>query len=247
LLKISEEKQILTVSLDRADARNAFNAQMISELTKIFKKISQRKDLRAIVLRGEGKVFCAGADLDYMKSMAKFSLAQNKADSVKLFDMFAAIESCPVPVVGFIHGAAFGGALGLMAVCDFVVIEANTQMCFSEVKLGLVPAVISPFILKKCVPGVMRPLMMTGKVFFPHEILQSGLIHQVGGAQDLELVLSQFLSAGPEALIATKKLTRSLASKAAATKVIAERRVSKEGQEGLKSFFEKRKPSWSLK
>ncbi len=245
MLKLSEKNQILTVSLNRPDTRNAFNPEMIAEIMMCFKKQSKRKDLRAIVLRGEGKVFCAGADLDWMKSMAKYNLSKNKADSAKLYDMFASIEACPVPVIAFVHGAAFGGALGLMAVCDYVVVEASTQMCFSEVKLGLVPAVISPFVLKKSISGIMRPLMLTGRFFFPHEILQSGLVHQVGSEQELENVISCFLAAGPEAVRETKKLTRSVASKAAVTKVIAERRVSAEGQEGLKSFFEKRNPAWS--
>ena len=254
MLKLHEDNSIAYVTLDRPEVRNAFHPEMIQKITKTFTQLSKRKDLRAVVLRGEGKVFCAGADLNWMKEMVKYSFKKNQNDSHQLFEMFASVANCEVPVVGVVHGAAFGGALGLMAACDYVIAEEKTQMCFSEVKLGIAPAVITYFIGKKCAQGVVLPLMLTGKIFSPQEVLGSGLVHEVVSEaqmiEKLNQVVKYFLEAGPEAVRATKKLVKevSVLSKAQAkiktSKVIAERRVSKEGQEGLKGFLEKRSPSW---
>lgn len=256
MLKLHEENLIATVTLDRPDVRNAFHPEMIKQITKTFAQLSKRKDLRAVVLRGEGKAFCAGADLNWMKEMVKYSFKKNQADSHQLFEMFAAIANCPLPVIGVVHGAAFGGALGLIAACDYVIAEEKTQMCFSEVKLGIAPAVISYFVGKKCPQGIVLPLMLTGKVFSPAEVLGAGLVHEVASESQLSEKLSQavkyFREAGPEAVRATKKLVKEVAGLTAASaktktgKVIAERRVSKEGQEGLTGFLEKRSPSWKL-
>jgi methylglutaconyl-CoA hydratase len=255
-LRVKEEKNVAYVTLDRPDVRNAFHPEMIQKLTEAFRNFSQRTDLRAIVLAGEGKAFCAGADLNWMKSMVHYTKAQNQEDSEKLFQMFGAIWSCPVPVVGYVHGAAFGGALGLIAACDYVIAEEKTQLCFSEVKLGIAPAVISAFILKKCAPGVVSHLMISGKVFAPKEVLGSGLVHESVNESQMPAALKQWLenlmAAGPEAVRETKKLIRKLtegslaAAQAETCRVIAERRVSTEGQEGLKSFLEKRSPSWKV-
>jgi methylglutaconyl-CoA hydratase len=133
LIAVSESKNIATVRLNRPEIRNAFNPQMINEITSVFKALAKRKDIRAVVLRGEGASFCAGADLNWMKEMVNYKLAKNKKDSEELFNMFAAIDVCPHPVIGLVHGHAMGGALGLIACCDYVVAEENTQFCFSEV------------------------------------------------------------------------------------------------------------------
>jgi methylglutaconyl-CoA hydratase len=256
MLKITEENQIALVSLNRPDVRNAFNQEMIQQLTETFNQFSARNDLRAIVLSGEGKAFCAGADLNWMKSMVQYDLTQNLEDSGRLFAMFEAIWNCPIPVIGLVHGAAFGGALGLMAACDYVIAEENSQLCFSEVKIGLVPAVISAFILKKCAAGAVSHLMISGKIFKPQEVFGTGLVHEVAPDAHLAAAIAQvvrhFEVAGPEAVRETKKLIRKLANvswseaKAETCRVIAERRMSTEGQEGLKSFLEKRNPNWKL-
>jgi methylglutaconyl-CoA hydratase len=170
--------------------------------------------------------------------------------------MFNAIYQSQVPVVAIVHGAAFGGALGLIAAADYVIAEEKTQLCFSEVKLGIAPAVISHFVLKKTSLGIVAPYMLTGKVFSPKAVHGTGLVHDVVNAEDIDEKLNEvtqlFLEAGPEAVKATKKLIHRVgelsdSEAAAATgKVIAERRVSKEGQEGLQGFLEKRQPSWKL-
>ncbi|MEZ0392106.1 MAG: enoyl-CoA hydratase-related protein [Pseudobdellovibrionaceae bacterium] len=254
MLKITEEKNIAVISLDRPDVRNAFHPEMIQRLTDEFQILSQRNDLRAIVLSGEGKAFCAGADLNWMKSMVQYSLEQNRADSEKLYEMFESLWNCPIPIIGVVHGAAFGGALGLIAACDYVIAAENTQMCFSEVKIGLVPAVISAFILKKCSVGSIAPLMMSGQIFSPKKALDAGLVHEVVSeshlAESLARTVQNFQEAGPEAVRETKKLIRQFSDldssqlKAETCRVISERRTSSEGQEGLKSFLEKRVANW---
>ncbi len=254
MLKIHEEKNIAFISLNRPEVKNAFNPELIQLLTKSFQQFSLRKDLRALVLTGEGNVFCAGADLNWMQNMIQYSLDQNKKDSAELFEMFQAIESCSLPVIGVVQGAAFGGALGLLAACDYVLAEEKTQMCFSEVKIGLAPAVISAFVLKKCVLGVMTPLMISGKVFSPQEVLGSGLVHEVTQsgniAASLAKIVRHFEEASPEAVRETKRLIKNLdlqnssLVKEQTTQLIARLRISDQGQEGLKSFLEKRSPSW---
>lgn len=254
MLKIHEEKNIAFVSLNRPEVKNAFNPELIQQITGCFISLSQRQDLRAVVLSGEGNIFCAGADLNWMQNMIQYSLEQNKKDSAELYEMFAAIESCALPVIGVVQGAAFGGALGLIAACDYVLADEKTQMCFSEVKIGLAPAVISAFVLKKCVLGVMRPLMLSGKVFSPAEVLGTGLVHEVTSAgnmaSSLAKIVRHFEEASPEAVRETKKLIKSLDLQNASlvkeqtTQLIARMRISDQGQEGLKSFLEKRSPSW---
>lgn len=254
-IKITEQDGVLEVGLNRPDLRNAFNPQMILEITKTFKLLARRKDLRAVVLRGEGKSFCAGADLHWMKEIVKYTLAKNKKDAGVLFDMFQAVAACPHPVIAVVHGAAFGGALGLIACADIVIAEKNTSFGFSEVKLGIAPAVISHFVLKKTTLGLCSHAMISGKTFNTQEAQAMGLVHCVAVdesdlSRQLNLVLNQFGEAGPEAVRETKallgKVQNQTAAKAKAltTQVIAKRRVSKEGQEGLKGFLEKTTPSW---
>lgn len=253
-VQMLEKNNVVTVSLNRPDVRNAFNPEMIQELTTCFKNLNSKTDISAVVLRGEGKSFCAGADLSWMKDMVQFSLAQNKKDSEELMAMFQAIYDCSAPVIGVAHGAAFGGALGLLACCDYVLCEEKTQMCFSEVRLGLAPAVISAFVLKKCTPGVVNPLMISGRVFTAPEAQMAGLVHAIVDEESLpdklESALGWFKEAGPQAVRATKKLTQTLPQqtwaqqKETVTQLISELRVGAEGQEGLRGFLEKRNPSW---
>lgn len=253
-VNVIENRQIAHVRLNRPDVRNAFNPEMIEELTKVFTSFAKRRDLRAVTLVGEGKIFCAGADLSWMKAMVNYSFEQNREDSLKLFAMFDAIASCPLPVIGLAHGAAFGGALGLLACCDQVVAEDSTQFCFSEVKLGIAPAVISAFVQRKASIGAVRPFMLSGKIFDSTRAQIMGLVHEIcpagQGQNTLEATALAWLEAGPEAVRETKRLLDDLAAlnheqrRDRTTRLIAERRVSTEGQEGLKSFLEKRAPSW---
>lgn len=253
-VQLKIENQIAHVTLVRPDIRNAFNPEMIASLTNSFKKISSDANIRAVVLSGDGKVFCAGADLNWMKSMVNFSLQENKKDSAQLFDMFNAIYNCPCPVIGMVQGAAFGGALGLMACCDVVIADENAKLCFSEVKIGIAPAVISAFVLKKTTLGHVGHLMMTGLEFSAAEAKNLGLAHFVVPVEKMQVekdkVLKSILESGPEAVRATKKLIKDVAQsdvgvlKEVTTEVIAERRVSQEGQAGLKSFLDKSNPPW---
>lgn len=253
---LSELNHVAYVKLHRPEVRNAFNPEMIAELTEVFLKLNERQDLKAVVLQGEGASFCAGADLNWMQGMIHFNLDENKKDSEKLFEMFNAIRSCELPVVGYVHGAAFGGALGLLAVCDLVICEADTQFCFSEVKLGISPAVISAFILDKLNLGQVAHWMLSGQIFKNDVALQIGLIQFEGTKEEchrhLQIVLQNYIQAGSAAVRATKKMIYQLKhltwseQKNTVTQVIAERRVSAEGQEGLKSFLEKRQPSWRV-
>lgn len=253
-INVAEIDHVAYVKLHRPDVRNAFNPGMIAEITKTFLELSKRDDLRAVALSGEGKTFCAGADLAWMKSMVDFDFDQNRADSLKLFAMFEAVAQCSLPVIGLIHGAAFGGALGLVACCDYVIAEEGTQFCFSEVKLGIAPAVISSFVLRKTTPGHVRHLMLSGSVFGTQEAYAAGLVHSLThagqGHVTLQTQLHKFQECGPEAVRETKKLLNEIPNlswsqqKEKTTQVIADRRISDEGQEGLKSFLEKRNPSW---
>ena len=251
---LTEMDQVAYVKLNRPDVRNAFNPEMITELTTTFHDLSSRKDLRVVVLQGEGKSFCAGADLNWMKEMVNFSFTENQTDSLQLFAMFEAIAKCALPVIGMIHGAAFGGALGLVAACDEVIAEEGTQFCFSEVKLGIAPAVISAFVARKAVPGKVRPLMLSAVVFNPHVAQQAGLVTEVvpsgEGHTAIQKIIQNYKQCGPEAVRETKRLLNDIPTmtweqkRDRTTHLIAERRASEEGQEGLKSFLEKREPTW---
>ena len=254
---VTEMDQVAYVKLHRPEVRNAFNPDMIAEITQVFTGLEARKDLRAVVLQGEGKAFCAGGDLNWMREMVNYSFDENHKDSLKLFAMFESIANCTLPVIGMVHGAAFGGALGLIACCDEVVAEEGTQFCFSEVKLGIAPAVISAFVHRKAVLGKVHPLMLSAVVFNSHIAQQAGLVTEVvpvgEGHTQVQKVLTNYLQCGPEAIRETKKLLNKIPAmtwdqqKEATSLLIAERRASKEGQEGLLSFLEKREPSWRSK
>lgn len=256
LIQVREENGVAHVRMNRPDVRNAFNPDMIEDLTKLFLSLEKRRDLRLITFAGEGKAFSAGADLSWMKTVVTYSFEQNREDSLRLHAMFDAFSKCTIPVIGLAHGSAFGGALGLLSCCDHVVAEASTQFSFSEVKLGIAPAVISEFVLRKANASLARSLMVSGRIFDAQIAHQLGVAHEIvaegQGSQALDAAVVMWLEAGPEAARATKKLLNDLEVLPAAekrdrtTNLIAELRVGSEGQEGLKSFLEKRKPSWRL-
>ena len=255
ILETAQNNHCYEITLNKPEKHNAFDPQLIKKLTQVFKEASS-SNCRSVLLSGNGKSFSAGADLEWMKSMASASEQDNKVDSEKLFEMFEAGAICTKPVIGKVQGNVMGGGLGLVAICDIAAAEKHTKFSFSEVKLGLAPATISPFVLKKCSAAVTKELMLTGRLFSAEEAKEIGLVQFIGTQTEVDEYThkqcQRFLKIGPEAVAATKTIINddSLFAwkqlKAQTSKVIAERRVSDEGQEGLKSFFEKRKPSWSI-
>ncbi len=256
-LKVQLKNGILDVALARPAMRNAFDIVTIEELTGVFNSCGQEGEYqaaRALVLSGEGASFCSGADLGYMESMSKFSLEENKKDADRLFAMFESVRACAVPVVVVAHGHAMGGALGIAACADITLAVAGTQMRFSEVRLGILPAVISPFVLQKMNPSWARRWMMTGELFEAEEARAAGLFQFVGSAAEVEAekkrVLAAILEAAPTAVVKTKALLNEigfddpLKVRDQVADAIAERRASEEGREGLSAFLNKREPKW---
>ncbi len=254
-LKVTDNQGIVTVSLNRPDKRNAFHPGMIQELSKTFEGFQKDKRLRAVLLTGEGRSFCSGGDLEWMKEMASYSKAENLKDAEQLFAMYWQIKSCPVPVIGKVFGHAFGGGAGLTAVCDIVYAESATQFCFSEVKWGLVPAVISPFVNDRAHRSHIADWFMTAKVFDAEEARAGGLINGHGAEaqidKNIEETFKLILSAAPEAIRETKELQQSYSTvnwkkmEPVVTRLIADRRASAEGQKGLSAFLSKQTPQWS--
>lgn len=246
-LNIEIKDQFKIISLNRPEVKNAFHPEMIAEITQAFAETNHQKDIKAVLLKGEGTVFCAGADLGWMKEMVNYTFEQNVADSEKLWDMFEAIKNTEVPVIVKAQGSVFGGALGILACADYVYAAEATKFCFSEVKLGLAPAVISSFILRKCADGLVRPWMLSAEVFDIATAEVIGLVHnRFFNVLSDEDILNTFSGNGLEAMKATKKLLNQIQSanwteqKKLTTTVISERRISAEGQERLKKFFDKK-------
>ena len=242
-LRIERVSDVLQVAMARPERRNAFDTALIDELAAAFADVG---DSRAVVLSGDGPSFSAGADVEWMRSSVDLSYDENVADALRLRAMLDAIDSCPAPVIGRVQGHALGGGCGLVACCDIVVAEPTAQFAFSEVKLGIVPAVISPFALAKIGPAAARRYFVTGECFSADVALRIGLIHDVTDDLDstVERVVRELLSAGPSAARAAKELARSARSAEETARRIAERRTSDEGQEGLRAFLEKRSPNW---
>jgi len=242
-LQVERDGAVLRVTMARPDRRNAFDAALIDELARAFADVG---DVRAVVLAGEGKSFSAGADVEWMRSSVDLSYDENVADALRLRAMLDAIDSCPAPVVGRVQGHALGGGCGLVACCDIAVAEPTAQFAFSEVKLGIVPAVISPFALAKIGTTAARRYFVTGERFSATEALRIGLIHEVTDDLDgaVERVVGELLSAGPSAARTAKELARAPQSAEETAGRIAAHRTSQEGQEGLRAFLEKRSPGW---
>jgi methylglutaconyl-CoA hydratase len=245
-LHVERDGAVLRVTMARPDRRNAFDAALIDELARAFADVG---DVRAVVLAGEGKSFSAGADVEWMRSSVDLSYEENVADALRLRAMLDAIDGCPAPVVARVQGHALGGGCGLVACCDIVVAEPGAQFAFSEVKLGIVPAVISPFALAKIGPGAARRFFVTGERFTADVALRIGLVHEVAGDLDaaVERVVAELLTAGPDAARAAKQLARAPLAAGETAKRIAAHRTSAEGQEGLQAFLAKRPPRWTGK
>jgi methylglutaconyl-CoA hydratase len=245
------------LTLNRPDVRNAFNEDVIAELTDWAARVGEaaaRRELRVVVLAGAGRAFSAGADAAWMAKTVHYTEAENLRDATAASRMFASIDNLPVAVIGRIHGAALGGGAGLAAVCDVAIADDQTQFGFTEVKLGIVPAIISPFVLAKIGRSAARALFVTGARFSAARAREIGLVHAVVSASDLDATVardvSEILAGGPEAIATVKALIRDVAGRTVedatgiTARAIATRRVSAEGQEGLQAFLEKRKPSW---
>jgi methylglutaconyl-CoA hydratase len=242
-LTVERDGSVLRITLARPDRRNAFDAALIAELAEAFVDVGRA---RAVVLAGEGASFCAGADVDWMRASAALSYDENVADANAMRQMFESIDRCPAPVVARVQGHALGGGAGLVAAADIPIAAPDTVFAFSEVKLGIVPAVISPFALAKIGPAHARRYFVTGERFDAQSALGIGLISEV--AEDLdgavERVVAELLSAGPTAARWAKRLVRERPDGPETARWIAERRTSDEGQEGLAAFLERRKPTW---
>jgi methylglutaconyl-CoA hydratase len=248
---------VARVTLTRPDVHNAFNAELIGELRTTFKRLSDEPadKLRAVVLAGDGASFCAGADVSWMRASLGLSKEQNEQDAMVMAEMFDAIDRCPAPVVARVQGAALGGGMGLCAVSDLVIAEAGAKFGFTETRLGILPAVISPFVIAKVGESHARALFPGGRRFDATRALRIGLVHEVvegEGALDaaVDIAVSDVLAAGPTAARAAKAIIREVrglpheSTRWHTARRIAGQRTSAEGQEGLKAFLEKREPGW---
>ena len=254
-LEINKEKNIVTITLNRPEVHNAMNEQLMVELTNCFENFSQDNSVRIIILTGNGKSFCAGADLNWMKSMAKYSKEENIKDSRLLLKLYESIYNCPKPVIARVNGHAFGGGLGLFAVCDLTFAVPGCKFAFSEANLGIIPSVISTYIVRRIGLSNMRRLFITGERFNSGYAEKIGLIDFVLAEEDVDNEIEKYvkilISSGPNTIKEIKKLVDNCEKmdiekyKEFTVKKIAELRVSQEGQEGINAFLEKRKSKWS--
>jgi methylglutaconyl-CoA hydratase len=250
---------VLNVTLNRPEVRNAFNELVIRELTAVFTREARQPGIRAVVLRGEGPVFCAGGDLNWMKKAVDFDYSENLRDTRELAQLFQLMNECPKPVIGLIQGAAIGGGVGLVSICDIAIAEKSAQFSLSEVRLGIVPACIGPFVIAKIGASHSRGLFVSAERFDSDKALRIGLVHEVvPDASALEAacerVLGNILQCSPNAMAVAKRLVLDLSwpERRAqfpdcleyVARTLSDLRVSPEGQEGVRAFLEKRKPSW---
>jgi len=255
LLTVHREGPIAHVTLARPEVRNAFNAELIAELRAQFEHLDGDPSVRAVVLSGAGKTFCGGADIQWMRASLELSREANLEDARAMSRMFRALDGLSKPVIGRIHGAALGGGAGLVACCDVAIASADTVFAFTETKLGIMPAVISPFVLAKIGLSHARALALTGERFGAARALAIGLVHEVVGSEaELDAavarVVAEVRSASPTGVAATKALFARVceetydATLETTAQAIAAQRTSAEGQDGLRAFLEKRPPAW---
>jgi methylglutaconyl-CoA hydratase len=241
-LRIERDGAVLRITLARPERRNAFDAELIAELTAAFADVG---DARVVVLAGDGQSFCAGADIEWQRSAVDLSLDENAEDALRLYRMCETIDRCPAPVVARVHGYALGGGSGLVACADIALAAPDTVFGFSEVKLGIIPAVISPFVLPK-VGAHARRYFLTGERFDAETALRIGLIGAIGTPLDdaVNQVVAELLSSGPEAVREAKRLIRERPAGAETAQIAARLRAGPEGQEGLRAFLDRREPGW---
>jgi methylglutaconyl-CoA hydratase len=255
-LTITEpSRHVAQITMSRPEVRNAFNDEVIAELTAAFMQLGAREDVRCIVLAADGPVFSAGADLNWMRKMADYSRDENLADAAKLADMLRVIYECPKPTVVRVQGNVYAGAMGLVATCDIVVSSDTAQYCISEVKLGLIPATISPYVIRAMGARAAHRYCLTAERFSAAEALRIGFVHEVVSVEQLDAkvadITTALCSASPNAVKVCKKLLQDVAGKEISQPLIAQTvagiadiRASAQGKEGVSSFLQKRKPSW---
>jgi methylglutaconyl-CoA hydratase len=253
-IEITQKENTVTVTLNRPEVHNAMNELLMNELTYCFQELQKKRSLRIVILTGKGSSFCAGADLNWMKSMVQYSRDENIRDSNLLLDLYETIYTCSKPVIGRINGHAFGGGLGLLAVCDITIGIPDKKFAFSEVNLGIIPSVISSFVAPRVHLAHMRRYFITGQRFSSDVAYDIGLLDYVVKPEELDLkvssIVEQLQTSGPSAIKEIKTLLNKYRTmdlkqyKRFTVEKIAELRVSKEGQEGITAFLEKRKPEW---
>jgi enoyl-CoA hydratase/carnithine racemase len=241
-LRIERDGDVLRITLARPERRNAFDAELIAELTEAFADVG---DARAVVLAGEGESFCAGADIEWQRSAVDLSLEENAEDALRLYRMCETIDRCPAPVVARVHGYALGGGSGLVACTDIALAAPDAVFGFSEVKLGIIPAVISPFVLPK-IGTHARRYFLTGERFDAETALRIGLVEEIADDLDgaVDRVVAELSTAGPEAVREAKRLIRERPAGDETAQIAARLRAGEEGQEGLRAFLDRRDPGW---
>jgi methylglutaconyl-CoA hydratase len=247
--------KVARVTFNRPDVHNAFNDTMISEVSAIFEEIEKRNDVRVVIVTGKGKSFCAGADLNWMRRVKDYSYEDNLKESLDLAEMLGRVYTSSRPTIARVNGAAIGGGTGLVAVCDIAIAADTAKFSFSEVKLGLVPACISPYVLKKCGEGRCREFFLTGERLTAERAYAAGLVNAIVPLAEIDAhidnIVTLLISSGPEAIATCKTLLRNVSemtieeAKRYTAEVIARLRISDEGQEGMNAFLEKRKPRWN--
>ena len=248
------QDKVVRISLNRPEVHNAFNSTMIRELANAFKEAQEDESVRVVVLTGQGESFCAGADLNWMKEIIRYSFEQNLKESTELAELMHQIYILPKPTLARINGATIGGGNGLFSACDLAIASERAKFGLSEVKIGLVPAAISPYVMRRIGESAARELFLTGERFDARRALEIGLVNKVVPYEELdkkvEEVVRVLLSSGPEAIASCKELLHKVPAmtdeqaKAYTAEMIARLRISQEGQEGMAAFLEKRKPKW---
>ena len=256
-LQVERRGPVARITLNRPEVRNAFNAGLIAALTQAFHAVAAEPQTRVIVLGGHGKAFCAGADLGWMREMAGYDWDQNRADAQALADMLWAVYACPVPVVARIHGDCYAGGVGLAAVCDVLVAAEGVTFCLSEARLGLLPATISPYVIRAMGEQAARRYFITAERFSAAQAQAMGFVHEVCGAEAIDAkvdeIVATLVANGPMAVRACKQLVQDVAGRpindelrAETARRIADIRATDEGREGVQSFLNKRPPAWLL-
>ncbi len=254
-LSITQAGAVVRITLTQPEIRNAFSDEVIAELTAAFTDVGARADVRAVVLAAEGPAFCAGANLNWMRRMADYTRAENLADAAKLAEMLRVIYECPKPTIARVQGDVYAGGMGLVAACDMAVAVDTAGFCLSEVKLGLIPATISPYVIRAMGARASHRYFLTAERFDAAEALRIGFVHEVVAAEQLDArvdaLTKALTSASPSAVRACKRLVLDVAEReidaqliAATVEGIADIRASDEGREGVQSFLQKRKPGW---
>jgi len=254
-LSITQQGAVARITLTQPEVRNAFSDEVIAELTAAFIDVGAREDVRVVVLAAEGPAFCAGANLNWMRRMADYSHAENVEDAGKLAEMLRVMYECPKPTIARVQGDVYAGGMGLVAACDLAVSVDSAYYCLSEVKLGLVPATISPYVIRAMGPRAAHRYFLTAERFTAAEALRIGFVHEVVVADQLDATVDGWVhalcNASPNALKAAKRLVQDVAEReidaaliAETVRGIADIRASSDGKEGVQSFLQKRKPAW---